>query len=502
MPPVFKPPDTPLGNFVRQNYAPNIRGSVFRKLKRKGFTPPSASSPRSTSTFETPDTPLGRFVSENYAPRLQGSAFRTLTKRTRAGTFSIPDSFKDTPEERRLSLLPREFIGREGVVGPFKAQPRLPDSEWVFAVNDRGRFFAARRDELEGLTPDQRFQVGVFDRRGSARRTQVDQSYDRLSENLGTQQTETRDQLASLGSLIGADSPEAFQAAREADPHAGAAQDIQSQINESRGTQAATDAALAVGQVADRRTFAENERAIALADIDSRLEASRAELVEAYRTNNQERAQAAAERALEEQMRRDELNLQLRGQEIDLLSTRIQERGRNTRADVESADRAADRLADIQTTRAKLENQLVIARLNGQVRLEAQIQSDIAALEREEHRTARESGKERNRRGRQRNAAYREWVGEVEEAVREDPDAVSTTDVLSGGLTRGFTPGQVVKVLRQHFGDFGRGSSADAFADRNDLYRALLSSGVKQRRARRIVKNLTGRFPGAGPARP
>ena len=449
--------------------------------------------------FTLPDTPLGAFVRKNYAPKMRKGAFRKLKK----GGFVPPAELaRKAREERIAKLIPRDFIGYEGVSPAYRFRPRVDESKFVIGTNAAGRFFTRPRTELEGLDVNQRASIGRFDERTNAQVGQIEGAYQGLASDFNNLADQSAARLGSLGSLIGTGHSQA-QVAGAARTSEGEQNIGQAQTDVNKDI-ASAQSAVAIGQSGLRAPAALEAGQRAVTGFRTDRANSRFEAIEGMRAANAEAA-AEADRFARE------LAAQIRGQDMQAIVQQISQTGQNSRAQVAAATADADREANLQVELAQLRQDLEIAVLNNDTDLAQTIQQQIGAYERE---LLKEDGKNgRAAAGGSRNMGkvrdnYRKSLLKDLTNSQTTPDGVNQTilnpnadlvPAILDGLNRGLTPAGVVNTLRtiQGLGNFGSSRQS-----RTILYRALMQAGMSGPNADKTVKKITGRRAVSGPRRP
>lgn len=447
----FTPPNTPLGNFVRQNYkTPGLQRRVFTKLKNKGFTPPAT-----------------------------------------GGLTTVQRQY-----------LPPELIGVEGVRGAYRRPPRLNPEQWVTHVNRYGSFFAAPRTELTGLDPESKRQVSVFDEETGRRVPGIQSAYADLQTSLNQNADASKARLESLGQGIYS-SPTLTPASQQGVPGAN------EQLADTNRRDLAARAAVTVGQQGALSSLAATEGTEAVEDFRSARRTGREELISGLRQQAAAAQAAQAERAA--QLRGQDLQLlgtqlsQAGGLERALVGAGSRERinsadleARLLIAEMEGNVREANSiraaLARQYAADRTLEGRLVTAGSGG--RSISQREKDRRKATAEVVKSAREAIKGKV----VLNPAYRRGLGGEEKFITRP--GISATDPLSfleDALARGAKPLPVLRAIRANIHpQWGLGGGQEG--DAGQILKSLLGGGVPREQAFKIVKLFSGvdLRPGAG----
>lgn len=104
----------------------------------------------------------------------------------------------------RNSLVPREWVGSEGLIGNWAKAPRLDPTAFETTKNaETGRWWARPRTELTGLTPGQVADVRGYDRETTAQRSRIDQAYADFVAQSGQNAAAGQASLTGLTGIMG-----------------------------------------------------------------------------------------------------------------------------------------------------------------------------------------------------------------------------------------------------------------------------------------------------------
>ena len=129
------------------------------------------------------------------APRVGGGGSRA----PRGGTTSTTSA-----AARRNALVPREWVGSEGLIGNWARAPRLDPTRFeTLKSEETGRWWARPINELTGLTPGQKADVRGFDRQTSAQQARIDAAYADFVAQSGQNAAAGQQALTGLTALTG-----------------------------------------------------------------------------------------------------------------------------------------------------------------------------------------------------------------------------------------------------------------------------------------------------------
>lgn len=327
-----------------------------------------------------------------------------------------------TRTQARNRLVPREWVGSEGLIGSWAKAPRLDPTAWETMQNpENDRWFARPRTELTGMSPDQVATVRAYDRDTAAQGSRIDQSFAQWVQEAGQNAQQGSAALTGLAGVIGTGytgdpTGAVLSEAARASTGAGVAPIV---ANLQRLPALARDAGLTARQA-----------------WDSDRGAGRRDLIQGINQGRAEAAEAEADRAAE-----------LRGQELEHLGKLA---GLQTDLDV-AGIRADTAAADREARVSMNDADNATSRANAEARLRAQEAKDAKAKGRKPP-TANDIRQWAKR-------ARAMWDG-VPRTVTGD-DGKSRTEYIqydSGEILReliamGATRARAVKIVRQITGD-------------------------------------------------
>lgn len=289
---------------------------------------------------------LGEFVRAHYSAPLQQGVYSKLRQRQQTQGM-VPISTVDepggdptirltTPQQRRQ--VPSQFLGSEGVRGPFLHNPRLNPDEYEFMGNQYGGMFARPRTEFTGLAPQDVANVKAFDQLTDLQGQRITGAYDAYATQAGTDRDRATQALGDLARLAGS----GFTA-----PQGLGLSAVEMNLP---GTTAATSAAGSMAQsaqtIADMNqlpTVARSEGLNAGETFRATRFGQRQDMLSALRQSQAESQAAAAKQAADEAQFNRSLASDTRGQNLSLLGqlggqqNALQLAGINNAADLQQA---------------------------------------------------------------------------------------------------------------------------------------------------------------------
>lgn len=222
----------------------------------------------------------------------------------------------------RNSLVPREWVGSEGLIGNWSKPPRLdPTAFETIKSSETGRWWARPRTELTGLTPGQRADVKAFDQTTTSQGSRIDQAFADYVQQSGQNAQQGSAALTGLAGIMGS--------GYSGDP-TGAV------LSEAARKEAGAGLAPTIANLNRLPQLAASEGLTAKQAWTTDRLKQRTDLLQGIRETEVKLEGDAADRAVE-----------IRGQELNALGEAAGLRNKIDLAKIDSADRAADRAADI-----------------------------------------------------------------------------------------------------------------------------------------------------------
>lgn len=397
-----------------------------------------------------------------YWVKPQASPSAPLTSAPTGGTAAT-----STRTAARNKLQPREYVGSEGVIGSWKSEPRLNPDQYEWTLNpENNRWFARPRNELTGLDPQSRADVGAFDRTTGAQQQRVQEVYDQYATQAGADRDAGAAAFGSLAKLSGAGYQAPVQG--QASGPYGAVQGAS-----LAPAQAALPGVMAQGaqegSAAQRMsslfglsqlpTLARAEGATALERYTADRTKNRGELIGGYRQQASESAAAAAEQKFNQQ----KLAADLRGQNLThlgkVLSGETQVKTASIRANTARDDRSAKLLIEAQ----KLRNQADIARENNNTKRSVALMKRAEVKEKE---AAKAKGPKVSDQRAWAKRAREMWDGIPRSVTDEQGNKVTeylqydVNEIIRELQAQGASRGQAIKIARQISGNATAGAPA------------------------------------------
>ena len=252
-----------------------------------------------------------------------------------------------TPRSAAVNrLVPRDYVGSEGVVGPYTSEPRLNPDKYEWAKNpENGKWFARPINELTGLNPQQRADIKASDAQTTAQSQRIQQAYNDAATATAADAASTQSALQGLAAARGSGY---------------AAADPTGQVL----GQAARDSSAAsfAPTIASLGRQAGVMRDSGLTNLQTFLAAAqkqRTDTIAGYRNAQQEAATAARDSNLK-------YLSDLAGNKTDLAKAKLSSDTSLATAQLRADTAEKDRAAKLRVEAAKIEAQVKIAKERGQ----------------------------------------------------------------------------------------------------------------------------------------
>lgn len=412
-------------------------------------------------TGGVPNSPLGLFVKKNYkGAGLQAQVFKKLTK----SGFSPPKA---------------PVVGAP-VTGPTPNPNAAPVTP-----------------ELADLSNLQVDQVGSYDAETARQQPRIQGAYNALGTALTTNADETKNRLASLGSLI--QSSPLVQGTREAVPGGTAT------LADAARQGFTANAAVTVGQQSALPGLAKVTGQQTLDNFIAARAGNRDTMLGGFRKSNADayNAQLDAEQKVADR------NAQLRGQNLQLLATQLTQKGALDRATLQALTSTTNNESDNATSRANTDannaTRLTAAQIAAQARAVTSGKNKRPAAGRpgsSQYATARSGYANNLRDDFFRDQPVYENVTQPDGTVKRQKTGTASqnyntdaTPSIVRGIALGLRPAHILQAIRGV--DPGYGTDR---ADAREFVAALEAGGYDRKRANAIAKSLTGFdiYPRAG----
>jgi hypothetical protein len=382
------------------------------------------------------------------------------------GTAGAPRSTPPggTPAaQRRNRLPPREYVGSPGLIGSWGRQPRLNPDQYEWTINpETGRWWARPRTELTGLSPQQRADIGQFDRTTEAQRQRITDVYNQYAQAAAADRDAGAAALGKLANLSAAGFTDTVSGPVSG-PYGQAPGPSLSQAERAlpgvlaqgaREGQAARSAQT-IAALNQLPTVARSEGLTAAERFLAERLGQRQEAIGGYREQQAKAAEARAEQAFRNRQLQATLAIAQGGQAVDLEGIRSRERVARQ-----------DRLAKMKAERAKLATQLRIARENN-------LTSRANTLDRLIAQKDQQIAKAQADRAKQRRLKPSD-LRALTKRAREMWDGIPRTITDEQGQRR-------TEYLQYNFAE---------------IVRELQAMGAPRARAMQIARQVTGQQPG------
>lgn len=262
-------------------------------------------------------------------------------------------------------LVPREFTGSEGVIGPWRREPRLDPSRYETTTNEAGRFFARPRTEFTGLDPQAVADIRGFDATTEAQRQRIREAYDAYAAAAASDASAGAQNLGTLAKLsaAGFTAPISGEAsgpygAVAARPLSHAETALPGVLSQGAREESAARSAQTIAALNQLPTIARSEGLSASERMAAERGGQRSELLSGYRQQAAE--SAAAEQ--EAQFERQKLSATLRGQNLSHLGRVLSGETQVATTKLREQGKTKDRAARLRIEAARLRQQAAIAR--------------------------------------------------------------------------------------------------------------------------------------------
>lgn len=237
----------------------------------------------------------------------------------------------------RNSLVPREWVGSEGLIGNWGKQPRLDPTRFeTLKSPETKRWWARPINELTGLDPQTRADVRGFDRETTAQGARIDQSFADFVAQSGQVAQQGNAALSGLAGLVGS--------GYAGDP-------MGAVLSEAARKETGAGLAPVMADLSRLPVLARDAGLTASSSFAADRAKTRTETISGYRAAQSEAEQGERDRAAE-----------LRGQELEHLGRLAGIEGDLTQAGIRADTATADRTsregmndADNATSRANAE---------------------------------------------------------------------------------------------------------------------------------------------------
>lgn len=353
--------------------------------------------------------------------------------------------------QQRNALLPESFLGSPNVRGPYTAPPRLNPEQFETAQNQAGRYFARPVTELTGLNPQQRADVGRFDKLTEAQAGQIQGAYGTAAQASEANRAASAAELTALAGAAGA----GYAAS---DPTA-------SVLGQAARQGAVANVTPAIAGLARSPDILRSEGLTNVGQFRTQRLGQRQETIAGYRTAQQEAAAAAREQDLKTMLDllgiQSDLGLGQLQYQTQLAAAGIQSETNLAESQQRARTADADRAARLDVEAAKLMQQAGLARERNQLDRELKL-TELAQNKREKARAFRQED-QRNR------SAWSQRAFDMYRGLPiENPDGTTAYDQYS----------------------------------LNEIYRDLISRGAPPNVAREISRQVTGERPVFGATSP
>jgi len=352
-------------------------------------------------------------------------------------------------------LQPREYVGSEGVIGSWKKEPRLNPDQYEWTQNpDNGRWFARPRNELTGLDPQARADVGAFDRTTAAQQQRIQDVYSQYATQAAADRDAGAQAFGTLANLSGAgyQAPVQGQASGPYGSIAPAGVSAAQQQLPGVMAQGAREGSVAARAstlfgLSQLPTVARDTGAQQLQKFTTDRTANRGELISGYR----EQAGEAAAAASEQQFNRQKLAAELRSQNLSLLGKKIGASTTLQTAGIRANTAKDDRAAKLATDAAKLRTQAQIARERN-LTSRANTLDNLAA--KKEKEAAKAKGPKTTDQRAWAKRAREMWDGIPRSVTGEDGKKVTeylqydVNEIIRELQAQGATRAQAIKIAR------------------------------------------------------
>jgi len=346
-------------------------------------------------------------------------------------------------------LVPREWTGSAGIVGPYKREPRLnPDAyEWV-QNPENNRWFARPRTELTGLPTQARADIQGFDRQTAAQQGRIQGAYDAF---VG----ESRANAAAGQAALTALSAAAGSGYAAADPTA----QVLGQAARQQSVAVAAPTVAAMGRMPD---LARATGVSALEQFGLKRGEARTETIGDYREQASEAEAAKREAAADLRGQNLDLLAALGGQQTNLALGQMRAQTTQRGQTLTARSAAADRMADYSLGVQKIAQQAQEARQRGQV-------SRANSLDRLLAKRMELEDKRRGGRKPASNADLSRWAKRAREMWKGIPTGTkdasgnplftlySYSDIVRELQAAGATPARARRIASQVTGERGSG---------------------------------------------
>jgi hypothetical protein len=288
---------------------------------------------------------------------------------------------KAKPTTVQLNQAPREWQGSEGLIGSWKAEPRLNPDEYEWMKNDAGRWMARPRTELTGLNTQQRADIQNADRYADQHQNWTTSNWGKAADQTAADASRTAGHLTALNQQVG-------NSVRANDPTDAA-------MGQAAQTGNAAQIAAMIGNQGDQAGVLRAQGVSSGAQYRAAYDAARGAKIAEYRTAMQEAA--AAQREQEQQYMLAMLGIQSDTTRAELnantqlATTGMTVDGQNSRAllDAETdrgiaelrfTNQAADRAAKLNIAAARIEADLRKAQANNNTKRAIALQTRATKL--------------------------------------------------------------------------------------------------------------------------
>lgn len=363
----------------------------------------------------------------------------------------------------RTKLPPREYVGSPGLIGSWGKEPRLNPDQYEWTINpETGRWWARPRTELTGLSPQQRADIGQFDRTTEAQRQRITDVYNQYANQAAADRDQGAAALGRLANLSAAGFTDTVSGPVPG-PYGQAPGPSLSQAERAlpgvlaqgaREGQAA-QSAQTIAALNQLPTVARSEGLTAAERFAAERLGQRQEAIGGYREQQAKAAEAAAEQAFRNRQLQATLAIAQGGQAVDLEGIRSRERVAGQ-----------DRVAKLKAERARLATQYRIAQ-------ERNLTSRANTLDRLIAQKDQQIAKAQADRAKQRRLKPSD-LRALTKRAREMWDGIPRTITDEQGQRR-------TEYLQYSF---------------SEIVRELQAMGAPRARAMKIARQVTGQQPG------